>query len=53
MIESLCIGSTNLDPRSLRLNTEMGLLITSTEFNRLARQAVAVDLLPGNAWYLQ
>ncbi|MGA7277831.1 MAG: phospholipase D family protein [Desulfocapsaceae bacterium] len=47
------IGSTNLDPRSLRLNTEMGLLIKSSEFNELVRRAAAIDLLPRNAWYLQ
>lgn len=47
------IGSTNLDPRSLRINTEMGLIVRSVEFNSLVRQALAIDLLPPNAWYLQ
>lgn len=47
------IGSANLDPRSLRLNTEMGLLIKSTEFNRLLREVVALDFHQRNAWHLQ
>lgn len=47
------IGSANLDPRSLRLNTEMGLLIKSPELNRLLREAVALDFHQRNAWHLQ
>ena len=47
------IGSANLDPRSLRLNTEMGLLIKSSEFNKLVREDVALDFHQRNAWYLQ
>jgi putative cardiolipin synthase len=47
------IGSANLDPRSLRLNTEMGLLIKSRDFNRLVREVVALDFHQRNAWQLQ
>jgi putative cardiolipin synthase len=47
------IGSANLDPRSLRLNTEMGLLINSSEFNRLLREVIALDFHQRNAWHLQ
>jgi putative cardiolipin synthase len=47
------IGSANMDPRSLRLNTEMGLLINSSEFNKLVREVVALDFHQRNAWYLQ
>jgi putative cardiolipin synthase len=47
------IGSANLDPRSLRLNTEMGLLINSNEFNRLLREVIALDFHQRNAWHLQ
>ena len=47
------VGSTNLDPRSLRINTEMGLIIRSVEFNSMVRQVLAIDLLPRNSWYLQ
>jgi putative cardiolipin synthase len=47
------IGSANLDPRSLRINTEMGLLINSTEFNGLVREVLALDFHQRNAWHLQ
>ena len=47
------IGSANLDPRSLRLNTEMGLLIRSSEFNRLVREVIDLDFHQRNAWHLQ
>jgi putative cardiolipin synthase len=47
------IGSANLDPRSLRINTEMGLFVRSVDFNHQVRQALSIDLLQDNAWYLQ
>ena len=47
------IGSANLDPRSLNLNTEMGLLINSREFNKLVREVIALDFHQRNAWHLQ
>jgi putative cardiolipin synthase len=47
------IGSTNLDPRSLRINTEMGLLVESETLNAAVRQAVAPNFLRANAWELR
>ena len=47
------VGSANLDPRSLRLNTEMGLLIRSPSFNNHLRDLLAIDFLQRNAWYLK
>jgi putative cardiolipin synthase len=47
------IGSANLDPRSLRVNTEMGLLIVSEGFNRSLREAVEIDFEASNAWHLE
>ena len=47
------VGSANLDPRSLNLNTEMGLVIRSTEFNRRLRELIAIDFHPRNAWHLK
>ncbi len=44
------IGSANLDPRSLRINTEMGLVIESAELNAALREALAPDLADENAW---
>ncbi len=46
------IGSANLDPRSLRLNTEMGLLIESRDLNRQLRALIARDFRRSNAWEL-
>jgi putative cardiolipin synthase len=47
------VGSANLDPRSLRINTEMGLLIDSAPLNAALRTALEPDFLPRNAWLLQ
>jgi len=47
------VGSANLDPRSLELNTEMGLLVDSVEFNAALRQHLAVDFDRRNAWHVQ
>ena len=44
------IGSANLDPRSLRLSTEVGMFIDSPALNARLRQMLATDLLPPNAW---
>jgi putative cardiolipin synthase len=46
----LFVGSANLDPRSLRLNTEVGLLIDSPGLNAKVRRLLEVDLEPQNAW---
>jgi len=44
------IGSLNLDPRSIRLNTEMGMIVTSSA---LAEEVAAIaerDMSPVNSW---
>lgn len=46
------IGSANLDPRSLRINTEIGLLVESERLNGRLREAFAPDFSPLNAWNL-
>ena len=51
--DKVFIGSANLDPRSLRINTEMGFLILSESFNREVRSAVEVDFNGANAWRLE
>ena len=51
--DKVFIGSANLDPRSLRMNTEMGFLIRSPEFNRTVRAAVEDDFSGANAWRLE
>ena len=47
------IGSANLDPRSLRINTEMGLLVESPAVNAALRAALDRDFAEANAWRLQ
>ena len=47
------VGSCNLDARSLRINTEVGLLIESPQLNRRLRDAVELDFHPRNAWHVQ
>ncbi len=47
------VGSANLDPRSLRINTEMGFLVVSESFNQSARKAVEGDFDRANAWFLE
>jgi putative cardiolipin synthase len=51
--DTVFVGSANLDPRSLRLNTEMGLLIESPTLNRQLRDDLEPDFSPRNAWHLQ
>ncbi|HKJ21386.1 MAG TPA: phospholipase D-like domain-containing protein, partial [Woeseiaceae bacterium] len=47
------VGSANLDPRSLRINTEMGLLVLSEQFNAKVRSALEGDFSTANAWRLE
>jgi putative cardiolipin synthase len=51
--DAVFVGSANLDPRSLRINTEMGLLIESPTLNRELRSALEPDFDLRNAWHLQ
>jgi putative cardiolipin synthase len=51
--DTVFIGSANLDPRSLRINTEMGLLIESEALNAQVREAVTPDFSKANSWQLQ
>jgi putative cardiolipin synthase len=47
------VGSCNLDPRSLQLNTEVGLIIHSESLNRALRGMLATDFEPRNAWVVK
>ena len=55
MFDDCClfVGSSNLDPRSLRINTEVGALVDSPELNSQMREFFALDLLPRNAWRVE
>lgn len=48
--DHVLIGSMNLDPRSMVLNTEMGVLVESRELADRVRDRLASDLAPRNAW---
>jgi putative cardiolipin synthase len=48
--ETVYVGSLNLDPRSIQLNTEMGMVVTSPG---LAEEVAAIaerDMAPTNSW---
>jgi putative cardiolipin synthase len=47
------IGSMNLDPRSARINTEMGAMVDSPELAEDLRQLILRDMSPANAWKVQ
>jgi putative cardiolipin synthase len=51
--DKVFIGSPNLDPRSLRINTEMGFLIESEALNAGLRAAIDPDFERSNAWELK
>lgn len=51
--DQVFVGSANLDPRSLRINTEMGLLVTSRPLNRALREQTDPDFSTTNAWRLR
>ena len=46
------VGSYNLDPRSVSLNTEVGLLIEDEAFARELRTQIERDMAPGNSWVI-
>ena len=46
------VGSHNFDPRSARLNTELGLLVTSSSLAAAIKQRFDEDALPENAWHV-
>ncbi len=50
--ERLFVGSFNLDPRSLYLNTEMGLVVSSGELAGSMASSI-LDVLPDNTYKLQ
>jgi putative cardiolipin synthase len=48
--ETIYIGSLNMDPRSMHINTEMGLLIKDPGLAREVMLELEEDMLPENAW---
>jgi len=44
------VGSLNLDPRSIYINTEMGLIIDSEKLAEAVAQEFKEELKPENSW---
>jgi len=44
------VGSFNLDPRSINLNTEMGLLVESETLAKAVAESIENDMAAGNSW---
>ena len=44
------IGSYNFDPRSAKLNTECGVVITDEAFTTLVEDTIRNMVAPGNSW---
>lgn len=44
------IGTFNLDPRSINLNTETGAIIYSEKIAKQVTQQIHIDMLPENSW---
>ena len=44
------VGSPNVDPRSLEINTELGVATESEDLARRVAALIARDMAPGNAW---
>jgi cardiolipin synthase C len=48
--EYVYIGSLNLDPRSIKLNTEMGIIVSSPQFADEVAAIAERDMAPSNSW---
>jgi putative cardiolipin synthase len=47
------VGSLNLDPRSIYINTEMGLIIDSTELAQAVAEEFEEEMKPENSWQVR
>jgi putative cardiolipin synthase len=48
--ETLFIGTFNLDPRSMNLNTESGVIVQSKALAGEVERAIEADMAPENSW---
>ena len=51
--ERVFIGSMNFDPRSSRINSEMGVVVESRDLADALAQNIERDLLPTNSWHVE
>lgn len=47
------VGSFNVDPRSVNLNTEMGFLVESEDLANAVADSIENDIAPGNSWQVR
>jgi putative cardiolipin synthase len=47
------VGSFNLDPRSVNLNTETGVLVYSAELGQAVANSILNDMAAGNSWLVR
>ena len=47
------VGSFNMDPRSMNLNTETGVLVESIELGQAVANSILNDMAPGNSWLVR
>jgi putative cardiolipin synthase len=47
------VGSYNLDPRSVNLNTEIGFLVTNEELAQAVANSILLDASAGNSWQVR
>ena len=48
--ETLFVGTFNLDPRSVNLNTEIGVIIKNEKIARQVEVNIEKDMQPENSW---
>jgi cardiolipin synthase C len=48
--EKVFVGTFNLDPRSMNLNTESGILLDHARVAREVEEAIELDMAPENSW---
>jgi putative cardiolipin synthase len=48
--EKVFVGTFNLDPRSMNLNTESGILLNHARVAVEVEQAIELDMAPENSW---
>ncbi len=51
--ERVYIGSMNFDPRSVAINTEMGVIVESPGLAEALAQLIERDMLPANSWRVE
>jgi len=51
--KTVFVGSFNMDPRSVNLNTEIGLLVNNPELGKAVAESILNDMESGNSWLVR